>query len=108
MKDTSKYFEQLANEGNAATQREKIEVVVIHHTQCGTGVLADDAFNSAFAELTGADPDELRHEAVTDPYASVRIDVDRLRSSPLLPSHFVVSGHVYDVETGRVETVVPA
>ena len=83
------------------------EVAVIHHTGCGTAFLADDAFNAAFAERTGVDPDELRHEAVLDPHATVHTDVAKLRSSPLLPAHAIVSGHVYDVDSGRVETVVP-
>lgn len=84
------------------------EVAVIHHTSCGTGFLADDGFNAAFAERTGIDPDELRHEAVVDPDSTVRADVDRLRESPLLPAHAVVSGHVYDLGTGEVRTVVAA
>ncbi len=84
------------------------EVAVIHHTGCGTAFLADDEFNAAFSEATGTDPDELRHEAVLDPRASVRTDVALLRNSPMLPGHAVVSGHVYDVDTGLVETVVRA
>src|SRR6476660_6134315 len=31
------------------------EVAVIHHTQCGTGALADDAFRGRYAERIGAD-----------------------------------------------------
>jgi len=34
--------------------------------------------------------------------------VERLLTSPLLPPQMGVSGHVYDVETGRVTTVVDA
>ena len=82
------------------------EVAVIHHTNCGTGLLADDNFNRSFAGRIGADGDELRAEAVIDPHQTVSFDVQRLRTSTLLPAHAVVSGHVYDVETGLVETVV--
>ncbi len=84
------------------------EVAVIHHTSCGTAFLADDSFNAAFASRIGAEPEELRAEAVTDPFASVVHDVERLRSSAALPAHAVVSGHVYDLETGLVQTVVSA
>src|SRR5215208_2568118 len=31
------------------------EVAVIHHTQCGTGALADDAFRLRYAERIGAE-----------------------------------------------------
>ncbi|MBN4047436.1 hypothetical protein JYT71_00360 [Acidimicrobiaceae bacterium AH-315-P05] len=83
------------------------EVVVLHHTSCGTGFYADDDFRIAFAERTGADSDELLATAVLDPNVTVKTDVESLRNSPLLPTHAVVSGHVYDVETGLIETVVP-
>lgn len=83
------------------------EVAVIHHTKCGTAFLADDDFNRAFSATTGLDPDELEAEAVVHPHQTVQVDVERLRNSSLLPAHAVVSGHVYDVDTGTVETVVP-
>jgi carbonic anhydrase len=48
----------------------------------------------------------LEASAVDDTYITVKTDVERLLSSPLLPPRMGVSGHVYDVETGRVTTVV--
>jgi carbonic anhydrase len=84
------------------------EVAVIHHTQCGTGALADDAFRARYAERIGADEAALRERAVLDPAATVRHDVDLLRAAPAVPDRVRVSGHVYDVTTGLVETVVPA
>src|ERR671937_773057 len=41
-----------------------------------------------------------------DARATVCADVERLLASPLLPPRMGVSGHVYDVDTGRVTTVV--
>lgn len=83
------------------------EVVVIHHTGCGLNVLADEAFRHGFAARVGADAAELTERAVADPVATVRADVERLRRSPLLPGHASVSGHVYDIDTGLITTVVP-
>jgi len=80
----------------------------VHHTMCGTGFLADDGFRRAFAERTGFDEDDLADEAVTDPEATVRRDVERLLSSPLASPRIVVSGHVFDLVTSLVRTVVPA
>ena len=82
------------------------EVVVIHHTQCGTSFLADPDFRREAAEATGVDEATLEASAVTDPRATARADVERLLASPLLPPDMGVSGHVYDIETGRVTTVV--
>jgi carbonic anhydrase len=83
------------------------EVAVIHHTSCGSGFLADPDFRHTFAERIHADEDSLADEAVTDPSATVPIDVDKLTSSSLLPAQWSVSGHIYDVDTGLVSTVPP-
>jgi carbonic anhydrase len=84
------------------------EVAVIHHTQCGTGALADDTFRSRYAERIGADESTLREHAILDPAGTVARDVERLKSAPAISPRVTVSGHVYDVLTGLVETVVPA
>lgn len=83
------------------------EVAVVHHTGCGTGFLADDDFRRSFAARLGADEAALAAQAVTDPTATVQADVERLRRSPLLPGHATLSGHVYDVDSGLIRTVVP-
>ena len=83
------------------------EVAVIHHTQCGSAALADDAFRGGYAERIGADESALREHAVVDPAATVTVDVERLRSAPAISPRVRASGHVYDVVTGLVETVIP-
>jgi carbonic anhydrase len=84
------------------------EVAVIHHTQCGAGALADDAFRRSYAKRTRSDESTLRERAVLDPTATVARDVERLRSAPAISSRVSVAGHVYDVTTGRVQTILPA
>lgn len=83
------------------------EVAVIHHTECGSGFLADDDFRRGFADRVGASEQELAAQAVTDPAQSVLADVETLLASPLLPRRMSVSGHVYDV-TSRLVTVAVA
>jgi carbonic anhydrase len=87
------------------TEGSGFEIAVIHHTQCGTGFLADPGFRHEAAAATGVDEAALEATAVADPHVTVRADVERLLASPLL-SAVGVSGHVYDLETGRVTTVV--
>jgi carbonic anhydrase len=82
------------------------ELAVIHHTDCGTGFLADEALRHGFAERGGYDEEILAGMAVTDPAATVREDVQRLISAPQLSARIRVSGYAYDVSTGLVETVV--
>jgi carbonic anhydrase len=84
------------------------EVAVIHHTQCGAGALADDTFRRSYAERTGSDESKLRERAILDPVATVTSDVERLRSAPAISPRIAVSGHVYDVEIGLVDIIIPA
>jgi len=84
------------------------EVAVIHHTECATAALADDAFRRRYAERIGVEQATLREHVVLDPAATVRRDVERLRSAPPISPRVTVSGHVYDVVTGLVETALPA
>jgi carbonic anhydrase len=84
------------------------EVAVIHHTQCGSAALADATFRRRYAERIGASEMALREHAVLDPAATVTRDVERLRTARGISERVAVSGHVYDVVTGLVETVLPA
>jgi carbonic anhydrase len=84
------------------------EVAVIHHNQCGTGALADERFRHSYAQRIGAEQSTLLEHAVLDPAATVKHDVALLRAAPAISPRVTVSGHVYDVTTGLVETVVPA
>jgi carbonic anhydrase len=84
------------------------EVAVIHHTQCGAAALADDTFRRRYAQRIGAEESTLREHAILDPAARVANDVERLRTAPAISSRIAVSGHVYDVTTGLVQTIAPA
>lgn len=82
----------------------RAEVAVIHHTQCGTSLLADPGFRHEAATATGLEETALAASAVTDPHTTVETDVRRLRTA--LAPKVTVSGHVYDIATGRVTTTV--
>jgi carbonic anhydrase len=69
--------------GQVAADR-LFEVAVVHHTQCGTGFLADPSFRHQAAEATGLSEAALEASAVADPHTTVKTDVERLLSSPLL------------------------
>jgi carbonic anhydrase len=102
------FVAQIAQSISPDGQDPFFEVAIIHHNQCGTMALADDGFRSTYAGRIGADEAELREHAVLDPRATVAIDVERLRQSDAIPSRVLVSGHVYDVTTGLLETTIPA
>src|SRR5215831_13504596 len=79
---------QLPNDG-------RFEVAVIHHTNCGTGLLAEPGFRHAASEATGVDEATLEASAVGDQYVTVSADVERLLASGVFPPGMGVSGHVY-------------
>jgi len=78
-------------------------LVVLHHTDCGIRDLS--AFPEMLAQFFEIPAVELHTKAVMDPYASVKIDVEIMKKA--LPAGTPISGLVYNVHTGLVETVVP-
>jgi carbonic anhydrase len=84
------------------------EVAIIHHTDCGTTLLADDELRHGFAQRIGVDERTLADTPVLDPDRTVRTDVERVLWAQEIPAQVRVSGHVYDVATGLVSTVIDA
>jgi carbonic anhydrase len=77
-------------------------LVILQHTDCGMTDLA--AFPELLAEYFEIPAHELEAKAVSDPFASVQVDVEVIKHH-LRGSAFLVSGLVYDVSSGLVETV---
>jgi carbonic anhydrase len=82
--------------------------VAIIHTDCGPTLLADDQLRHGFAERVGIDERSLADTPVLDPARTVQTDVNRVLWAEQIPQNVHVSGHVYDVGTGLVTTVVDA
>jgi carbonic anhydrase len=74
----------------------------------GSTLLADDDLRHGFARRLGADEKTLTDTPVLDPARTVRTDVNRLLWAEEVPQNVRVSGHVYDVATGLVTTIVDA
>jgi carbonic anhydrase len=84
------------------------EVAIIHHTDCGSTLLADDDLRHGFAQRIGTDERTLADTPVLDPARTVRTDVERVLWAEEIPASVRVSGHVYDIDTGLVTTIVDA
>jgi len=78
-------------------------LTILHHTDCGIKQLA--AFPEQLAEFFEIPVADLDIKEIDDPRAAVRIDVEIARRT--LPSGRVISGLVYDTETGLIEVVIP-
>jgi len=81
------------------------EVVVVHHTDCGMLTFSNEDLVGKIQEELGADASDMDFLPFTDVEASVREDVEMIRSSKLTPEGLDVSGAVYDVTTGRLSKV---
>ena len=90
------------------SSRTYFEVAIIHHTDCGSTLLADDDLRHGFAQCIGSDERALADTPVLDRSRAVQTDVNRVLWAEEIPQNIHVSGHVYDVDTGLVTTIVDA
>jgi carbonic anhydrase len=78
--------------------------MVIAHTNCRMAAGNEDDVHDAIRAAGGPDTRSLAFLATDDQHATLREDVQRIRSWPYL-SHLAVGGFLYDVDTGRVSQV---
>jgi carbonic anhydrase len=81
------------------------EYVVIHHTGCGLHQITNEKIGDLVEVATGTRPN-IDFAPFDDVEVSVAIDVERIRTCPLLPTDAVVWGAVYDVHTGTLRQIV--
>jgi carbonic anhydrase len=94
---------------NKTPDADWFEVAVIHHTDCGSALFADEHLRHTYATRGGYDEQTAAAMAVLDPATTVREDVALLRAAPELASsshNFTIGGYTYDLETGLVTTAV--
>lgn len=84
------------------------EIVVIHHTDCGMQTFSNEDLRTKLESDLGVDVSKQDFLPFTDLEASVRDDVARLRSSPLIPLGVPIVGAIYDVTDGKLIEVVRA
>ena len=82
----------------------QFHLIVLHHTDCGISRLVGDPVR--LAKFFQIEEKQLGSKMVSDPRLAVALDVALLRSVGTLPAAWLVSGLVYDVATGLVETVI--
>jgi carbonic anhydrase len=94
---------------NKTPDADWFEVAIVHHTDCGSALLADDDLRHGYLARGGWDDETTAALAVLDPAATVRADVETLRRAPELASsidRIAIGGYAYDLATGRATTVV--
>lgn len=78
--------------------------LIVPHTRCRMAAGSEEAVHAAVREAGGPDTRSLAFLTTDDLHATLRHDVQRVRSSPYLRD-LTVGGFVYDVDTGRLDPV---
>ena len=84
------------------------EVAIVHHTTAARPCSPTTNCATGSPRRIGADERTLADTPVLDPARTVRTDVERVLWADEIPQNVRVSGHVYDVGTGVVTTIVDA
>ena len=103
-----------------------LEWFVIHHTNCGMELFADEVIADLLDDDLGtasydgkkwSNPHHhgghaaghfIKWHTIKDQEASVAQDVRRIREHPLVPRSIPIYGYIYDVRTGRINEVKAA
>jgi carbonic anhydrase len=80
-------------------------LVLLQHTDCGI-IGCHRHAPALLAKYLGIEAAALDDMSITNPYEAVALDVATLKKTTKLADGLMVSGLVYDVKTGQVQTVV--
>jgi len=81
------------------------EIVVLHHTDCGAQTFNNEDFQEHLKCELGVDVSGQDFLPFQDIDESVREDMKLLRECPLIPDNVIISGAVYDVDTGSMREI---
>lgn len=83
-------------------------VLIVEHTRCAVATSTEEQLQERITAFTGKDAAWMHLHVVHDQEATIRADVHRVRSHPLVPADVAVGGFIYDVDTGLLDEVVEA
>jgi len=81
-----------------------MEIILIHHTDCGMLTFKDDDLRKQIEKETGVRP-TFALEAFADLDEDVKQSIARIKASPFVPHKSSIRGFVYDVRTGKLNEV---
>ena len=80
-------------------------ILVVEHTKCAMASSTEDELKVRLGDAAGEDASWMSLGAINDQAATIRADVQRVRTHPLINEDVLVGGFLYDVETGLLEPV---
>lgn len=81
-------------------------ILIVEHTRCAMATSTETELKQRVGESAGTDASWMTMGAITDQRTTVRADVLRVQSHPLIGHDIAVGGFLYDVDTGLLERVV--
>ncbi|MEI7943430.1 MAG: carbonic anhydrase [Actinomycetes bacterium] len=80
-------------------------ILVMPHTDCRMASGTESEIHAAIFEKSGVDTRSVEIRTVRDPLKALEVDLDRIRSFPLLASNIEVAGAIFDVATGALNRI---
>ena len=77
-------------------------ILVVPHTRCAVATHSEEELRARVAESAGTDVTWQRFHVIDDQVATLREDVHRVTSHPLVKPEVRVGGFIYDVDTGQL------
>jgi carbonic anhydrase len=84
------------------------EIAVMQHTNCALAHESETGVRSRLSDSGATGIDEVAFLAMPDPDGALVADVDLLRGCAQLSPGTRIEGWRYDVETGRVDRIIPS
>jgi carbonic anhydrase len=82
-------------------------VMIMAHTDCRMTKASEQDIHDEMRKRAGLDTRSLDFGAIEDQRLVLTNDVQRIRSSPYLPKSVAAIGCLYDLDTGRLDILVP-
>jgi len=83
-------------------------VLIVEHTRCAMASSTENEMHDLVGQRTGTDATWMTLGTISDQERTLREDVHRVRSHPLVPDEVRVGGFLYDVDTGLLSPVAEA
>lgn len=80
-------------------------ILVMPHTDCRMAQESEEEIHALIDGQYGIDTRSLEFKTVKDQNAALAIDVQKVRTYPLLRKGVVVGGAIYDVKTGAIKPI---
>ena len=81
-------------------------ILVVEHTRCAMASASEEELRAKVGKSSGVDASWMSLGVIDDQQSTVRGDVQKVLSHPLIGDYVMVGGFLYDVDTGLLDQVV--